>query len=113
MEAIYTTLDILYTLTAIFGLTYLTLEFVFGLMARPRAFVDSKTHPEGWGDWELPPPQLHPDPVFDSPAKSVGAMARDYSKLGVRQLRLECRDRGFKGAARFTKAQCLEALATQ
>lgn len=34
----------------------------------------------------------------------------DYSTLGIRALRLLCRDKGIKGAARLTKNQCLEAL---
>lgn len=33
-----------------------------------------------------------------------------YQSMGIRALRLLCRDKGIKGAARFTKAQCIAAL---
>lgn len=98
METIYTTLDTLYSLTAIAGLAYLAYEFVAGLMNRQ--------HPTDTQPTKEDTPASTPTPN----PKSVGAAARDLSRLGIRELRILARDRGVRGAARLTKSQCLAAL---
>lgn len=95
-------------MTAIASLAYLSYEFVSGLLTR-------RNHP---ATPETAQPQASPkvkQEVTPSPApspspKSCGAMALDYRTMGIRQLRIIARDRGVRGAARLTKAQCLDAL---
>lgn len=49
------------------------------------------------------------EPV-DAPESVESVDASPYHSMGIRALRLLARDRGIKGAARMTKAQCIAAL---
>ena len=48
--------------------------------------------------------------VAEEEASQPAPEAPVYSGMGLRQLRVICTQKGFKGAARWNKARCLEAL---
>lgn len=61
-------------------------------------------------DFDLPLEQAA-QKLIDSLTKTDALSAKYTTDLGIRDLRAKCKAAGIKGASRFTKAQCLGALA--
>lgn len=60
----------------------------------------------------IPSAELPADGIDETETSEPVEDAPEYEKMGLRQLRVICTQKGCKNAARWNKAKCLEALLT-